>query len=127
MPNLAMNVGLREHIDRANRIALVHPIIEAFRQQCRLLAIRLLNETLHHPPAIQQGNHSTRQVFTQSGSSTDLTAPKSNFRFTPESGLNSDIAPCPVRANSGSRTCSQSDNSVSRKHQSCATYAEWLY
>jgi hypothetical protein len=29
--------------------------------------------------------------------------------------------------NSGSRTCSQSDNSVSRKHQSCATYAEWLY
>src|SRR5207344_2241717 len=35
---------------RANRIALVDPIIEAFRQQRRLLAIRPLNETLHHFP-----------------------------------------------------------------------------
>jgi hypothetical protein len=25
-------------------------------------------------------------------------APKSNFRFTPESGLNSDISPCPKSA-----------------------------
>jgi hypothetical protein len=25
-------------------------------------------------------------------------APKSNFRFTPESGLNSDITPCPKSA-----------------------------
>jgi hypothetical protein len=40
-------------------------------------------------------------VFTQPGSKTDLTAPKSDFRFTPESGLKSDIPPCPVRANSG--------------------------
>jgi hypothetical protein len=31
----------------------------------------------------------------------DLTAPKSNFRFTPESGLKSDIAPCPFRASNG--------------------------
>jgi hypothetical protein len=31
-----------------------------------------LNETLHHPPAIQQGNHSIRQVFTQSGSKGDM-------------------------------------------------------
>jgi hypothetical protein len=29
----------------------------------------------------------------------DLTAPKSNFRFTPESGLRADIAPCPSCAN----------------------------
>ena len=42
-----------EHIDRANRIALADPIIKAFRQQRRLLAIRPLNKTLHHPPAIQ--------------------------------------------------------------------------
>ncbi len=42
-----------KNIDRANRIALVDPIIKAFRQQRRLLAIRPLNETLHHPPAIQ--------------------------------------------------------------------------
>ena len=56
-----------------------------------------------------------------------LAASKSNFRFTPESRLNSEIAACPKGANCGSRTCLQSDNSVSRKHQSCATYAEWLY
>jgi len=35
------------------------------------------------------------------GSKADLTAPKSGFRFTPESGLMSDIAPCLFRANSG--------------------------
>ena len=57
-----------EHIDRAYRIALVNPIIKAFRQQRRLLAIRPLNKTLHQPPAIQQGNHSIDVVFTQSGS-----------------------------------------------------------
>jgi hypothetical protein len=31
-----------------------------------------LNETFHHPPAIQQGNHSIGQVFTQSGRETDI-------------------------------------------------------
>jgi hypothetical protein len=35
------------------------------------------------------------------GSKAALTAPKSNFRSTPESGLNSDITACPVRAKSG--------------------------
>jgi hypothetical protein len=34
-------------------------------QQRRLLAIHPLNKTLHHPPAIQQGNHSIGGVFTQ--------------------------------------------------------------
>src|SRR6266404_4441749 len=42
-----------------------------------------------------------KNVFTQPGSSTDLTAPKFDFRFTPESGLKSDIGPRPVRATSG--------------------------
>jgi len=37
------------------------------------------------------------------GSEADLTAPKSNVRFTPESGLKSDIAPCPKSAITGSR------------------------
>ncbi len=37
------------------------------------------------------------------GSTTDLTALKPDFRFTPESRLRADIAPCPVRANNGSR------------------------
>ena len=31
-------------------------------------------------------------------SKADLTAPKSDFRFTPENGLYSDIGPCPFRA-----------------------------
>src|SRR5437667_5661420 len=43
-------------------------------------------------------------VFKQPGSKAALTAPKSNFRFTPESGLRSDIAPCPKSANNGSST-----------------------
>src|SRR6266403_5157077 len=47
-------------------------------------------------------------VFTQPGSKADLTAPKSNFRFTPESGLNSDIAPCPKSATSGLMHCNKS-------------------
>ena len=38
---------LNEHIDGTNGIALIDPIIEAFRKQRRLLAIRTLNETLH--------------------------------------------------------------------------------
>jgi hypothetical protein len=32
------------------------------------------------------------------GSKAVLTAPKSDFSFTPENGLNSDIAPCPKSA-----------------------------
>jgi hypothetical protein len=36
----------------------------------------------------------------RSGSKADLTAPKSDFRYTPESGLKTDIAPCPKSANS---------------------------
>src|SRR5258707_3409663 len=37
-------------------------------------------------------------VFTQPGSKADLTAPKSDFRFATESGLKSDITPCPFGA-----------------------------
>src|SRR6266446_2537677 len=37
-------------------------------------------------------------VFTQPGSKAALTAPKTDFRYTPESGLKTDIAPCPFRA-----------------------------
>jgi hypothetical protein len=49
-PKVAQFQRIDEHIDRANRIALVDPIIEAFRQQRRLLAIRPLNKTLHRFP-----------------------------------------------------------------------------
>jgi len=41
-PEVAEFQRIDEHIDRANRIALVDPIIKAFRQQRRLLAIRPL-------------------------------------------------------------------------------------
>src|SRR6266403_5321038 len=37
------------------------------------------------------------------GPTTDLTALKPDFRFTPESRLRADLAPCPVRAINGSR------------------------
>ena len=49
-PEVAEFQRIHEYIDRANRIALVDPIIEAFRQQRSLLAISSLNETLHHFP-----------------------------------------------------------------------------
>src|SRR5262249_6982756 len=39
-----------EGIDHANRIALVNPVIEAFRQQRRLRPIRPCNEALHQFP-----------------------------------------------------------------------------
>ena len=39
-----------EGIDDANRIALVDPVIEAFRQQRRLRAIRPFNEARHPGP-----------------------------------------------------------------------------
>jgi len=45
-PEVAQFQRIHEHIGRANRIALVDPIIEAFRQQRRLLAIRPLNENV---------------------------------------------------------------------------------
>src|SRR6478672_1181569 len=36
--------------------------------------------------------------MSENGSSTDLAAPKFDFRSSPESGLRSDIATCPFRA-----------------------------
>jgi hypothetical protein len=47
-------------------------------------------------------------VFTQPGSSTDLTAPKLDFCSSPESGLKSDVAPCPFRATTGLMHCNKS-------------------
>jgi hypothetical protein len=36
--------------------------------------------------------------YVRLGSKADLTTPKSDFRYTPESGLKTDIAPCPKSA-----------------------------
>ena len=73
-PEVAKFQRIDEHIDRAYRIALVDPIIKAFRQQRRLLTIRPLNEALHHPPTIQQGNHSIDWVFTRPGPGAEVFA-----------------------------------------------------
>src|SRR6266403_1036145 len=40
-----------------------------------------------------------------------LTVPKSDFRYTPESGLKTDIAPCPKSAKSGLTTAPKSEQS----------------
>jgi hypothetical protein len=56
------------------------------------------------------------------GSKADLTAPKSDFRFAPESGLKSDIPPCPFRANFGSNP-----DAMRRKNDDYATYQERFY
>ncbi len=48
--DIAQIQRLNEHIDRTNRIALVDPIIEPFRQQRGLLTIRPWNETLRRFP-----------------------------------------------------------------------------
>jgi hypothetical protein len=42
-PEVAEFQRIHDRIDRANGIALIHLIIEAFRKRCRLLAIRPLN------------------------------------------------------------------------------------
>jgi hypothetical protein len=49
------------------------------------------------------------------GSKADLTPPKSNFRFTPESGLNSDIAPCPFCADIVAKVENRTIPKISRK------------
>jgi hypothetical protein len=54
-PEVAEFQRIDEHIDRSNRITLVDPIIKAFRQQRRLLAIRPLNETFNIPSRFSKG------------------------------------------------------------------------
>ena len=52
-PELAQIKRIDERIDRANRIALINPFIQAFGQQSRLPAIRPNQEALHRfPPQI---------------------------------------------------------------------------
>ena len=42
-----------------------------------------------------------RSLFQHYRSKADLTDPKSDFRFSPQSGLRADVAPCQFRAISG--------------------------
>jgi hypothetical protein len=55
----------------------------------------------HLNPSVSNYLHSSKRSDVSVGSKAALTAPNSDFSLTPESGLNSDIAPCPKRANSG--------------------------
>jgi hypothetical protein len=47
------------------------------------------------------------KLIVRSGSEADLTAPKSDFRFAPDSGLNADIAACPKGAMNGLMRCNK--------------------
>src|SRR5215813_10455340 len=68
-PNSPTFSASNESVDHANRIALVNPVIEAFRQQRRLRPIRPCNEALHQiPPQNHQENLSSSRVFTHPGS-----------------------------------------------------------
>src|ERR1035437_2934850 len=85
-PEVAEFQRIDEHIDRANRIALADPIIEAFRQQRRLLAIRPLNETLDtFPPRF------SKRIIASMGFSHSLDQNRKSsmrayvFRFAPDS------------------------------------------
>jgi hypothetical protein len=54
-------------------------------------------------------NWPTPKPIRKVGSKADLTAPKSDFRYTPESGLKTDIAPCPKSANKRLMHCNKFD------------------
>jgi len=66
-PQVADTERIDEHIDCANRMALVDPVIQAFGQQRRLLAIRSLNETLHPIP-----HRFSKKIITWTGLSHSL-------------------------------------------------------
>ena len=58
---------INEHIHGANRIAIVDPIIGAFWQQRRLLAISTSNQPLHRLSPQIARKHITDSVFTHPG------------------------------------------------------------
>jgi len=64
------------------------------------LAQQIENRNLYHIPEKNGVVHHSKigSRMTAVGPPTDLTAPKCDFRSSPESGLKSDIGPCPVRA-----------------------------
>src|SRR3954462_3732988 len=49
-PKFSQIEGCNEGVDRANRIVICNPVVQAFRQQSRLPAISSLNETSHASP-----------------------------------------------------------------------------
>ena len=73
-PELAQIKRINERIDRANRIALINPFIQAFGQQSRLPTIRPNQEALHRSPPNREENHNIQDVFTQPESEADAMA-----------------------------------------------------
>src|SRR3974377_713228 len=53
-------------IDHAYRIALIHPVIKAFRQQRRLATIRRFNEPLHQSPPQITTRHTPASTVSRS-------------------------------------------------------------
>ena len=69
-PELAQIKRINERIDRANRIALINPFIEAFGQQSRLPTIRPNQEALHRfPPQIARRIITSRTFSRSQGQS----------------------------------------------------------
>jgi hypothetical protein len=100
-PELAEFQRIDEHIDRANRIALADPIIEAFRQQRRLLAIRPLNKTLHHFP-----RRFSTGIIASMGFSHSLCQQRTSHRWRSQTGWRLHPELSPYR---GAPTCYRSE------------------
>src|SRR5215475_10296398 len=113
--------GIDEGIDHANRIALVNPVIEAFRQQRRLRTIRPGNEALHLFPrriirrilAAPAFSHSQGQSRSRKAYSRPVLA----RRLTPESRLQTPVDPpvceAPVARRWGSCSATRLSRSAS--------------
>ena len=76
-PQLAEIEFVHKDIDHPNGIVLVDPVLQVFRKQRTLSAIRPLNEALHPIPRSRAPesllkNHTKHRVFTQPGSIGDL-------------------------------------------------------
>ena len=59
-----------KRVDHSNRIRFADPVVQVFRKQRTLSAIRPFNEALHAIPRNPPMGHNTRSVFTQLGSRT---------------------------------------------------------
>src|SRR5262245_14131965 len=55
-----------KRIDHAHGITLIDPVIQAFRQQCRLIAISPFNESLHQSPPQIARLHIPDSTFSRS-------------------------------------------------------------
>ena len=84
-----------ERIDHANGIALIDPVIKAFRQQRRLPAIRPFNEALHPiPPQIARRIVADSMFSRSQGHEHASTERADRARRTPEKRKSCCVAAC---------------------------------